>query len=476
MIKKPHSLLSRQVRRHLGSGALTPEIEAFIEAVDSAYRQFDDDREMLERSLELSSKELLEANMDLRNLLEELREEVRRRTMRLDTEVGARKKAEDKYRQMFESALEGIFHVTVDGQIRDANPAYARILGYDSPDEVIRELKDVQKQIYVRPEDRERFLDTLRTEGKVEGYEVELYTRDRQRAWISIRARAVHDVNGDFVGIQGMILDVTERRRYEAALREAKEQAEAASVLISNFLSMVSHELRTPLTSVLGFAKMVRKKLQGQIRPRLQGRDEAVDNTLRQMDTNLAIILDEGERLTELINDVLDLSKLESGQIQWNLGPVDVLQVLRRARNSLSVLAGKKGLVLEIEAPPDLPRVFGDRDRIVQVLINLLSNAVKFTERGAITCRARLDGQFVVLSVRDEGVGIPEGNIRDIFDKFKQLGDTLTGKPKGTGLGLAICKEIVEQHGGRIWVRSTPGKGSEFFFMLPLSGPIVQAY
>jgi PAS domain S-box-containing protein len=476
MSKKLHSLLSRQVRRHLGSGALTSEMDAFIEAVDSAYRQFDDDREMLERSLELSSKELLEANMDLRNLLEELREEVRRRTMRLDTEVGERKKAEDKYRQMFENALEGMFHATVAGQIRDANPAYARILGYHSPEEVIRELKDVQKQIYVHPEERERFLDTLRTEGKVEGYEVELYTRERQRIWISIRARALHDDNGDFVGIQGMILDVTERRRYEAALKEAKEQAEAASVLMSSFLSMVSHELRTPLTSVLGFAKMVRKKLQGQILPRLQGGDEAVDNTLRQMDTNLAIILDEGERLTELINDVLDLSKLESGQIQWNLGPVDVVQALRRARNSLSVLAGRKGLVVEIDAPPDLPNIYGDRDRIAQVLINLLSNAVKFTERGAITCRARLDGQFVVLGVRDEGIGIPQDNIRDIFDKFKQLGDTLTGKPKGTGLGLAICKEIVEQHGGRIWVRSTPGKGSEFSFTLPLSGPIAEAF
>jgi signal transduction histidine kinase/DNA-binding response OmpR family regulator/ligand-binding sensor domain-containing protein len=249
-----------------------------------------------------------------------------------------------------------------------------------------------------------------------------------------------------------------------SAARAAAEEADAAK---SSFLSTVSHELRTPLTSVLGFAKIIRRRLEERLFPMIPEADRKVAQAKAQVIENLNVVVSEGERLTKLIDDVLDLAKIEAGKFTWNMATVSISEVIDRATAATASLFEAKKLTLRRSVEPDLPAVTGDQDRLIQVVINLISNAVKFTDAGAITCSARSEGDELVISVTDSGIGIASADQPKVFEKFKQVGDTLTDKPKGTGLGLPICKEIIEYHGGRIWVESEPGKGSTFSFTLP---------
>jgi len=237
----------------------------------------------------------------------------------------------------------------------------------------------------------------------------------------------------------------------------------------TDFISTVSHELRTPLTSVLGFAKLIQKKLEESIFPLIQTDDKKVNRSIRQVTENIKIIVSEGTRLTKLINEVLDVAKIEAGKMQWNMQPLAISEVIDRAFSATSALFEQKGLTPVREIKSDLPDVNGDKDRLIQVVINLISNAVKFTDRGSVTCRVTQDDQSLIISVIDQGVGISEADQPKVFEKFKQVGDTLTDKPQGTGLGLPISKEIVAYHGGKIWVESEVGKGSTFSFTLPIS-------
>jgi DNA-binding response OmpR family regulator len=178
----------------------------------------------------------------------------------------------------------------------------------------------------------------------------------------------------------------------------------------------------------------------------------------------------EGERLTKLIDDVLDLAKIEAGKFTWNMENLSIEDVVERALAATSSLIEAKKLNLVREIPSGLPSLHGDRDRLIQVVINLISNAVKFTDAGDIRCAVKREGSQLVVSISDSGIGIAPADQPKVFEKFKQVGDTLTDKPKGTGLGLPICKDIVEHHGGKIWVESQLGQGSTFSFSLPLSG------
>jgi signal transduction histidine kinase/DNA-binding response OmpR family regulator len=248
--------------------------------------------------------------------------------------------------------------------------------------------------------------------------------------------------------------------------RAAAEQADAAK---SSFLSTVSHELRTPLTSVLGFAKIIRRRLEDRLFPLIPEDDRKIAQAKTQVLENLGVVVSEGERLTKLIDDVLDLAKIEAGKFTWNMSKVSIADVIERAIAATASLFEAKKLRLVRDIEPGIPEINGDQDRLIQVVINLISNAVKFTDAGSITLAAHEKGGELVASVRDSGIGIATADQPKVFEKFKQVGDTLTDKPKGTGLGLPICKEIVEYHGGRIWVESEPGHGSTFSFTLPLA-------
>jgi signal transduction histidine kinase/CheY-like chemotaxis protein len=258
------------------------------------------------------------------------------------------------------------------------------------------------------------------------------------------------------------------RRLFEEA-EKARAVAEEADAAKSAFLSTVSHELRTPLTSVLGFAKIIKKRLEDRIFPLVPTGDPKVGQTVRQVEDNLKVVVSEGERLTKLIDDVLDLAKIEAGKLEWHMEGVTVGEVIERATAATASLFEQKGLRLDKQVASGLPQITGDRDRLIQVVINLISNAVKFTDAGTITCRAERRGGEIIVSVSDTGLGIAPVDQPKVFERFKQVGDTLTDKPKGTGLGLPICKEIVEHHGGRIWVESALGRGSTFSFSLPMT-------
>ncbi|MBK8141011.1 MAG: GAF domain-containing protein [Chitinophagaceae bacterium] len=250
----------------------------------------------------------------------------------------------------------------------------------------------------------------------------------------------------------------------------ASKAAEKANEAKSAFLSTVSHELRTPLTSVLGFAKIIRKRLDEKIFPIVDRSDKKTDKTISQISENLQVVISEGERLTHLINDVLDLAKIEAGKMEWSQENVSMPEVAERAIAATTSLFDQKALKLVKQIDSDIPEITGDKDKLIQVIINLISNSVKFTDNGSITCRVYQEKEELIVSITDTGIGIAPGDYGAVFEQFKQVGgDTLTDKPKGTGLGLPICKEIVEHHGGRIWVESEVGKGSTFSFALPVN-------
>ncbi len=250
----------------------------------------------------------------------------------------------------------------------------------------------------------------------------------------------------------------------------AKKNAEKANEAKSAFLSTVSHELRTPLTSVLGFAKIIKKRLEEKVFPIVDKKDPKTEKTIQQVSENLHVVISEGERLTHLINDVLDLAKIEAGKMEWNQENVSMSEVAERAIAATTSLFDQKALTLIKKIDADLPDLIGDRDKLIQVIINLISNSVKFTDKGSVTCSVTKQNDEIIVSISDTGIGIAPGDFEAVFEQFKQVGgDTLTDKPKGTGLGLPICKEIVEHHGGRIWLESEVGKGSTFSFALPIT-------
>ena len=246
-------------------------------------------------------------------------------------------------------------------------------------------------------------------------------------------------------------------------LENAYQDLHQLDEMEDSFLSTISHELRTPLTSIKGFAEL------------LLSYGDSDRETQREF---LTIINTESERLTKLIDDLLDLSRIESGLLKWKTAKLAIPQIVERAMNAALSAAGRHDLTVEIDMQPDLPPFWGDRDRLMEVMANLLDNAIKFTPQGGtIRAEATLvkgdEAQYIQdaikVSVSDTGIGIAPEDVDKVLAKFRQVGHTLTEKPKGIGLGLAICKGIVGHYGGKIWVESQPGKGSTFFFTLPVS-------
>ena len=247
------------------------------------------------------------------------------------------------------------------------------------------------------------------------------------------------------------------QRELEAAtrdLRAANERLQELDRLKDDFVSTVTHELRTPLTSIRAFSEILHDH--PDIDPAEQRRF-------------LGLVIKESERLTRLINQVLDLAKLESGMAEWQTGELDLNEIVADAVSATSQIFKSRGVSVETIAAAPVSPVVADRDRVMQVMLNLLSNAAKFCAEGTGRVQVHLaeDAASVRIDVIDNGVGISPEHVGVIFEKFRQVGDTLTDKPAGTGLGLAICRQIINHFGGRLWVESEPGKGSTFSFTLP---------
>ncbi len=246
----------------------------------------------------------------------------------------------------------------------------------------------------------------------------------------------------------------TEQRRAAAELGRLNLQLAHTSKAKSEFLANMSHELRTPMNAILGFAEMVLDGLYGDVPPALK--------------EPLADIQVNGRHLLRLINDVLDLSKIEAGRMQLALGEYSAREVVDIVHVSLRSLAAEKGLDFVIDVPDDLPVAYGDIGRITQSLMNLAGNAIKFTKEGRVEIGVTLVGNELIYRVSDTGIGIPKEEQENVFAEFRQVDATVTREYGGTGLGLSITKRFVEMHGGRIWVESEVGKGCTFFFAVPL--------
>jgi signal transduction histidine kinase len=251
------------------------------------------------------------------------------------------------------------------------------------------------------------------------------------------------------------------------ALKQAYEKLKELDQAKTTFLSSVSHELRTPLTSIIGYAEISRKKLSKLVHV-IQEESPEIYKEMQQIEDNLGVLVSESERLAGLIESILDLTAIEAGTAEWRWEPLSLQKVIEDVAATLSPVFSEKGLEFVVSIKDDLPLIKGDRYRISQVISQILSNAAAFTDQGRVTCTAQRVNNDIVLSVADTGRGILASRQRLIFDKFSQIGDTLTDKPRGVGLGLSICRLIVGYHGGKITVESEPGKGSVFSIVLPV--------
>ncbi|PYN55142.1 MAG: hypothetical protein DMD92_17615 [Candidatus Rokuibacteriota bacterium] len=245
-----------------------------------------------------------------------------------------------------------------------------------------------------------------------------------------------------------------EQRVAAEALRGLNDRLSQASRAKSEFLANMSHELRTPLNAILGFTELMLDELYGEVPATLR-------EPLTDIQTN-------GRHLLRLINDVLDLSKIEAGRLELGGGQYSVQEIVDVVHTSLRSLAIEKGLAFTATAPADIPPARGDGRRLTQCLMNLAGNALKFTRHGRVEIDVRLDGDWLVYRVSDTGIGIPKDEVENVFAEFRQVDAAITREFGGTGLGLSITKRLVEMHGGRVWVESELGKGSTFFFTVPL--------
>jgi PAS domain S-box-containing protein len=385
------------------------------------------------------------------------------------TEMALERSEQNLYSVVESLKVDAYFEADPAGTITYANSAFCKAVAYSKEEVIGSHFSEFTAEESLRPLFR-HFRALYQGDPPGEAVEYIFRKSDGSVGVAELSVSLVQLQDGQLRGTRGIVRDVTERKRAEEALQKAKEAAEEASRAKSTFLTNVSHELRTPLTSVLGFAKVIQKRLVEQIIPHVDAHDPKTERAVRQVEENLGIVIDESLHLTKLINDVLDLTKIESGQVEWQRQPVVVAQVIERAVATTAAATEQKGLQMRTDIEPALPDLIGDQGRLVQALTNLLSNAVKFTDRGgSITCTAHRAGNDVVVRVIDTGIGIAPADCAKVFEHFVQVGDTLTGKPTGTGLGLPICKQIVEQHGGRIWVESEPGRGSAFSVALPIA-------
>jgi two-component system, sensor histidine kinase and response regulator len=361
--------------------------------------------------------------------------------------------AEEKYRSIFENAIEGIFQTTPDGRFQSANPALAAIYGYATPQEMMRQLSDIKTQLYVDPNRRAQFVQQIESQGEVSGFVSQVFRQDGSVIWISEHARVVRGERGRVLYYEGTVEDITARRETEEAVARARDAALESARLKSEFLANMSHEIRTPMNGIIGMTGLL---MDTEMTPKQ--RDFA--QTIQQS----------ADSLLHILNDILDFSKIEAGMMVFEDIDFDLASTVEGSVDVLGERAASKKVELVSLVHSDVPHALrGDPGRLRQVVTNLVGNAVKFTSAGEVFIRARKSEETwndvtVRFEVTDTGIGIaPEAQAK-LFHAFVQADGSTTRKYGGTGLGLAICKQLVTQMGGEIGVQSTPGKGSTFWF------------
>jgi PAS domain S-box-containing protein len=336
----------------------------------------------------------------------------------------------------------------------------------------------------ILPEDRPAMvgeLDRCKREHRTYGHEFRVAWRDGSVHWLSIRGEFEWDAAGVPSRMRGVMAEITRRKRAEEEIRRlhedleiharglerrveertaelvvARDRAEAADRTKSAFLASMSHELRTPLNSIIGFTGILLQRLPGPLTP--------------EQDKQLQIVRNASRHLLALINDVLDISKVEAGELHVGREAFDLRALLDKVAGVFSVESERRGLTFALDLEPGGAVACGDPRRVEQVLNNLLGNALKFTPTGGIRLACRREGEHLAVAVIDTGLGIAPADLDKLFRPFSQIETGLAAKPEGTGLGLAITKRLVEAMGGTVRVESAPGQGSTFGFTLPAGG------
>lgn len=417
----------------------------------------------VQKNLELAEeeKELILMNRTLQQKVEERKKELK---AQLTQRIGAEKilkKSEEKYRELVDNALIGVFISDTRGNILFANEALKSMLEYES----VEELLSVNAQVFYKdPKDRNILVSQLRETGKVKEFEVEFVTKTSKTKHIILSACLEENI------LSGMILDITDRKlaeeklkKYQNELINAKEKAEQSERLKTAFLANMSNEILTPMNTLIGFSELLSD-------PDLPG--EKLTEYTDQINTS-------GNYLINLIDNIIDIAKVESGEVKISLSECKINQMLFDLYAYYGQEIKEKGneqiyLYLRRASKEKDFAILSEHYRLKQVLSNLLGNAVKFTDSGSVEFGySILDegdpkaGPTIQFYVRDTGRGIPKEKLDFIFDRFRQSDDSYTKVYDGAGLGLPISKAYVELLGGRMWCKSEVGKGSEFYFTLP---------
>jgi PAS domain S-box-containing protein len=349
-------------------------------------------------------------------------------------------------RSLIESSIDALMTTDPVGIITDVNQQMEALTGH--PRDTL--IGSAFKHYFTDPAQAEDGIRLVLHEGKVENYELTARSRDGHETVVSYNASAFYDQDHKLQGVFAAARDVTERKRFEQALQEKNLELENANTAKDRFLASMSHELRTPLNAILGFTGTLLMGLPGPLN----------EEQRRQLNT----VKTSGKHLLAIINDLLDLAKIESGSLQLQLVPVVCQEIITEVADTLRPLIEGKGLEFLIEGVDEKVTINTDRRALAQILINLINNAIKFTDTGRITLAlARTaDDRSVQLSVTDTGVGIAEADQDRLFRAFEQVGEAKTKKFEGTGLGLYISQKLAEILGGRIAMVSTLGTGSTF--------------
>ncbi len=450
-------LKSKELQKNIQSLSIIPlvcsqEVIGFI--------GFDTQKHTASRSPEISTQLKIVGEM-LANALERQRAE------------SALRKAETKYRTIFENAVEGIFQITPDGRYLSANTALARIYGYDSCAQMLAELTDVKRQFYSNPHQRAKFMAAMTDVREISKFESQIYRLDGSQIWIAENARSICDEGGNVLYYEGTVEDITDRKLAESAMQFALEAAESANRAKSTFLANMSHELRTPLNAIIGYSEMLQ--------------EEAEDYGNEKLVPDLEKIRSAGKHLLSLINDILDISKIEAGRMELYLETFDISSLIDSAVATALPLIEKNGNILEIYCPDNLDTMHADMTKVRQVLLNLLSNAAKFTKNGKIAIgvekinneQLRIKNQeessqilisnseFLSFRIADTGIGMNPEQLQRVFLPFTQADASTTRQYGGTGLGLAISQRFCQMMGGTIEANSQLGTGSAFTVILP---------
>lgn len=364
-------------------------------------------------------------------------------------------RSEEKYRNIISNMNLGLLEVDMDEQILQTNQSFCEMIGY-SEDEL---LGKVASQIILKGENVDYMAEknASRKKGISDAYEMKVKDKSGNLRWWLISGGPLYNDKGEQTGSLGIHLDITEQKKLEVQLKEAKDQAELSSRAKEVFLANMSHEIRTPMNGILGMARQLEKSQLNQ------------DQKLY-----LKTITSAADHLLVILNDILDISKIEAGKLLIEETNFSLHDVVERTKNILTAKAEEKGLKFEAILDDRIEQnLLGDPTRINQVLINLAGNAVKFTEKGIITIECKLINQFekqqeIEFNIRDTGIGMSEDYINKIFDKFSQEDKSVARKYGGTGLGMSISKQLVELMGGQLKVESSKDIGTKISFKLNL--------